>query len=125
MKRLTAFAVCLALLFAFAGCGTDRSDIELVSGKYYLVGDYEEHMTPCLWLDMDENTFVLGAGLAVSYAERGSFEVSDGKLTATSQSTTYAFEIKDSQTLMLTDIGDKELFQLPENAEFVFKEDIH
>lgn len=125
MKRIISLAICLALFLSFPGCGTDRSDIKLTSGNYYLVGDYEEHMTPCLWLDMDENTFALGAGVAVSYAEHGSFEINDGKLTATSQSTTFVFEIKDSQTLVLIDSGDKEFLQLPENAEFVFKEDIY
>lgn len=124
MKRLTLFISCLLFLFACAGCHSNNYDEVLNSGNYYIVGDYEEHLTPYLWLNTEDNTFYLGPGSIVSYAENGSFDVKDGKVIAISQSTTFVFEIKDSKTLILIDNGDNEFFKLPENAEFVFCEDI-
>jgi hypothetical protein len=94
----------------------------LRSGNYYAVGDYEEMLTPYLGLDTDQKTFSFGAGSVISYAERGNYAVVDGSIIATSQSTTFQFEIVDKNTLILIDNGDNEYFKIPVNTQFVFSE---
>ena len=125
MKRvvLIAAAVCLAVVLAMPGCGADHPDDALSSGTYYAVGDYEETATPYLYLNADDQSFVMGLGIAVSYAEAGSFTVGAGKMTAVSQSTTYVFKIKDPKTLILIDIGDNGYFHFMENTKFVMGDD--
>ena len=121
MRKVLSVLICLSILLVFVGCSADHSNIGLTSGFYYIVGDYEEFMTPYLKLYLDENTFYLGMGTILSYAERGSFTIENGKLIGKSQNTTFIFEITDSNTLVLV---QNELFdELPENACFVFAAD--
>ena len=122
MKRMICCLICLLILFSFAGCNSDTSHVR--SGSYYAVGDYEEMLTPYLWIDTDKNEFALGAGSIISYAEHGTYEIADGKVIATSQSTTFEFEIKDNNTLVLIDNGDNEYFKIPINTQFVYSEDL-
>ncbi|MEE1198414.1 MAG: hypothetical protein U0K54_04630 [Acutalibacteraceae bacterium] len=122
MKRMICCLICLLILFSFAGCNSDTSHV--CSGSYYAVGDYEEMLTPYLWIDTDKNEFALGAGSIISYAEYGTYEIADGKVIATSQSTTFEFEIKDNNTLVLIDNGDNEYFKIPINTQFVYSEDL-
>ena len=96
----------------------------MLSGNYYAVGDYEEMLTPYLWLDTNENRFSFGAGSIISYAENGTYELVDGKIVATSQSTTFKFEIKDQNILVLIDSGDNDFFKIPINTQFVYSEDL-
>ena len=79
-------------------------------------------LTPCLYLDTDQKTFLFGAGSIISYLEHGTYEVADGTIVATSQSTTFRFEIVDKNTLILIDNGDNEYFKIPLNTQFVFSE---
>ena len=97
------------MLFSFVGCDSDTTPV--FSGSYYAVGDYEEMLTPYLSLDTDNNEFRFGAGSVVSYQEYGSYKIADGKIIATSQSTTFEFEIKDKNTLILIDNGDNDFFK--------------
>ena len=110
------------MLFSFVGCNYDTTPV--FSGNYYAVGDYEEMLTPYLWLDTNENEFSLGLGSVISYAENGSYKIADGKIIATSQSTTFEFEIKDKNTLVLIDNGDNEYFKIPINTSFVYSKDL-
>ena len=119
MKRIVFFVVCFALLLAFSACGLNGSDVSLTSGIYYMDGDYEDPKIPYLQLDLEENSFALGRESMMSYAEHGSFKITNGKLKAKSQNTTFVFEIKDATTLILIDAGNDEYFQLLENSEFV------
>ena len=114
--------MCLLILPSFAACNSDTTSV--LSGNYYAVGDYEEMLTPYLWLDTNENKFSLGAGSIVSYAENGFYEIVDGKIIATSQSTTFEFEIKDENTLVLIDNGDNEFIKIPINTQFVFSKEL-
>ena len=108
---------------SFVACQNAQSDpCELPSGTYYMVGEFEELMTPYLALNFEDHTFRMGAGSLVSYQEYGSFIVSDNRITATSQSTVFVFEIKDNNTLILVDNGDNEYFKMPNNSEYVFRE---
>ena len=86
MKRILCCLICLLTLFSFVGCNSDTTPV--LSGSYYAVGDYEEMVTPYLSLDTDNNEFRFGAGSVVSYQEYGSYKIADGKIIATSQSTT-------------------------------------
>lgn len=52
------------------------------------------------------------------------YEVENGTIIATSQSTTFEFEIKDKNTLVLIDNGDNEYFKIPINTQFVFSKDL-
>lgn len=123
MKRLLCCVVCIVLIFSFIGCNSDSNN-SVLSGNYYAVGDYEEMLTPYLWLDTNENKFSLGAGSVVSYAENGSYEIVDGKIIATSQSARFEFEIQDKSTLVLTDNGDNDYFKIPTNTQFVYSKDL-
>ena len=122
MKRMICCLICLLILFSFAGCNTDTTPVR--SGNYYAVGDYEEMLTPYLWIDTDKKEFSLGAGSIVSYAEYGTYEIEDDKIIATSQSTTFEFEIIDKNTLAMIDNGDNGYFKIPINTQFVYSEDL-
>lgn len=122
MKRTICCLICLLMLFSFVGCNSATTSV--LSGNYYAFGDYEEMLTPYLWLDTNKNKFSLGPGSIVSYAENGSYEMVDGKIIATSQSTTFEFEIKDKNTLILIDNGDNDFFKIPINTQFVYSEDL-
>ena len=122
MKRILCCLRCLFMLFSFVGCNSDTTPV--LSGNYYAVGDYEEMLTPYLWLDTNENKFSLGPGSVVSYAENGSYIILDSKIIATSQSTTFEFEIKDKYTLVLVDNGENDFFKIPINTQFIYSEDL-
>jgi len=121
MKRFLLMILCLAVLLLTA-CGSGNSESGLKTGNYFMVGDYEELLAPYLWLDMREKTFALGESSIISYAEGGTFETEGNKLIATSQSTTYIFEIKNESTLVLIDNGADKGLVLPNNSEFVYSE---
>ena len=122
MKRTVALFLSIIIIIGLTACQNTESDsCDLPSGTYYMVGEFEELMTPYLALNFEDHTFRMGAGSLVSYQEYGSFIVSDNRITATSQSTVFAFEIKDNNTLILVDNGDNEYFMMPENAEYIFR----
>ena len=122
MKKLSLLFLSVIVAVSFVACQYTQSDpCELPSGTYYMVGEFEEMMTPYLHLNFEDHTFRMGAGSLVSYQEYGSFIVSDNRITATSQSTVFVFEIKDNNTLILVDNGDNEYFMMPENAEYIFR----
>ena len=122
MKRTLCCLISLFMFFSFVGCNSDTCPVR--SGNYYAVGDYEEMLTPYLWIDTDNNEFRFGAGSVVSYQEYGSYKIADGKIIATSQSTTFKFEIKDKNTLVLIDNGDNDYFKIPVNTQFIYSEDL-
>ena len=122
MKRIICFLICLLMLFSFIGCNSNTTPV--LSGNYYAVGNYEEMLTPYLWLDINKNRFSLGAGSVVSYSENGYYKIQDDKIIATSQSTTFEFEIKDKNTLILIDNGDNDFFKIPIDTQFVYSEDL-
>lgn len=119
MKRLSALVLCFLFLLALVGC----SSVDLKSGYYYLVCDYEEHVTPYVNLNFEDKSFTFGEGLILSYAERGSFTVKGERITATTQNTTFVFEIKDSSLIILTDCGRYESFADYEGSEFTYRID--
>ena len=123
MKRFLCCFICIVLMLSSAGCNSN-DNTPILSGSYYAVGDYEEMVTPYLSLDTDNNEFRFGAGSVVSYQEYGSYKIADGKIIATSQRTTFEFEIKDKNTLVLIDNGDNEYFKIPINTQFVFSKDL-
>ena len=123
MKKIVVAFLFVIVAVSFVACQNAQSDpCELPSGTYYMVGEFEEMMTPYLALNFEDHTFRMGAGSLVSYQEYGSFIVSDNRITATSQSTVFVLEIKDNNTLILVDNGDNEYFKMPNNSEYVFRE---
>ena len=122
MKRFIALFLIAISIFLFVGCESDAPD--LTPGFYYAVGEYEEFLTPYLCLETDKNQFSFGGGAALSYTENGSYKVSDEVIIATTQSTTFKFEIKDSKTLVLMEIEDYDLFNIPIGTQFVFSDSI-
>ena len=122
MKRIVCCFVCLLMFFSLVGCNSNTNTVR--SGSYYAVGDYEEMLTPYLWLDIDKGEFCLGRGAAVSYSEYGSYDIVDGKIIATSQSTTYIFKIKDKNTLVLIDNGEFDFLKSHKNVQFVYSEEM-
>ena len=122
MKRVFYSLLCVIVLFSFTACSSDTT--ALISGSYYAVGDYEKMLTPYLRLNTSENNFFFGPGSVVSYAENGTYVVVDGKIVATSQNTTFEFEIEDKKTLVLIDNGDVDGFKIPVTTKFVFSKDL-
>ena len=114
MKRL--FSMCCVFLFVLAGC----SSTVLKTGYYYLVGEYDEYATPYVILNIDDNSFTFGEGTILSYAERGSFKIKGERITASTQTTTFVFEIKDSSSIRLIDCGGYEPFAEYEGLEFIY-----
>ena len=114
MKRL--FCMCCVLLFLLVGC---RSTV-LESGYYYLVGEYDEFVTPYVILNFDDNSIAFGEGTIMSYAERGSFKITGERITASTQNTTFVFEIKDSSSIIMIDCGGYEAFAEYEGLEFIY-----
>ena len=91
MKKFMIILLALTLLFGLVGCNS----INLKSGYYYVGGEYEEFATPYVKLNFDDNSFAFGEGTILDYAERGSFQIKGEKITASTQNTTFIFEIKD------------------------------
>ncbi len=119
MKRMVVSVLCVVLLFSLLGCGSDDMEFDSTDRPYYMVGDSEKSLTPCLWLYPDDQTFYFGAG-SFSYAEHGTYEIKDNQLIVTSQTTTFVFDIIDENTLVLVDNGDNAFFKPPKGAEFVY-----
>ncbi len=119
MKRFFILTFCLLFLLAFVGCNSSKSEEKLISGTYYMSGDFDEGLTPYVSLSLEDCGFAMGAGSIVSFQARGSFRVEGSSLVATTPISTFAFEIKNSKTLILIDNGDNEFFQLKENTEFI------
>ena len=119
MKRLLLLSMCFVFLFVLLGCNSTEID----SGFYYMVGDCEEHVTPYVQLNFDDNIFAFGEGRIISYAERGSFTIKGDRLTATTQNTTFTFEIKDSSSIILIDCGEYEAFAEYVGSEFAYHVD--
>lgn len=124
MKRIVCCFVCLIPLITVIGCNTDNNTVSLSSGSYYAVGKYDEMFTPYLWLNTDESTFQFGAGSIVSYAEYGTYKMENGIVIAVSQTTSFQFDIKDKNTLVLIDNGDNDYFKIPIGTQFVFCENL-
>ena len=120
MKKLLIMVLTLTFLFGLVGC----SSINLKSGYYYTVGEYEEFMTPYVKLNFDDNSFSFGEGTLLSYAERGSFEIKGERITASTQNTTFVFEIKDSSSIILIDCGGYKPFAKYEGSDFTYRENI-
>lgn len=119
MKRFFILTFCLLFLLAFVGCNSSKSEEKLISGTYYMQGDFDEGLTPYVSLSLEDGGFAMGAGSTVSFQAQGSFSIEGNSLVATTQISTFVFEIKDSKTLILIDNGDNEFFQLKENTEFI------
>ena len=124
MKRVLCCFICLAVLCFCIGCHSKNNDFPLRTGNYYAVGNYEEMLTPYLCLLTDKKEFSFGPGSIISYAERGTYKIIDGTVIATSQTTTFQFEIEDKNTLILIDNGNNEYFKIPVNTQFVFSKDL-
>ena len=122
MKRILCCLICLVMLFLFVGCNSNTTPV--LSGIYYVKGDFEEGLTPYVSLSLDDNTVSMGAGSLVSFAANGSFTIEEDTLVATTQIATFVFSITDTNTLVLVDNGDNQYFQLAENSEFVYSDDL-
>ncbi len=116
MKHFFIIVLCFISILTLAGCNS----YNLRSGYYFLVGDYEEGVTPYVNIDYKDNSFTFGEGLILSYAEHGSFTVQDERMTATTQNTTFVFEIKNSSLIILIDCGEYEPLISYEGSEFTY-----
>ena len=119
-KFMIIFLASTLLLFGLVGCNS----ISLKSGYYYVDGEYEEFATPYVKLNFDDNSFAFGEGTILSYAERGRFQIKGERITASTQNTTFIFEIKDSSSIILIDCGGYEPFAEYEGSYFTYRENI-
>lgn len=94
------------------------------SGTYEMAGDFDEGLTPYVWLSLEDGSVAIGAGSLASFQVQGSFEIEGNTVVAQTQLGTFVFEIKDSKTLVLIDSGDSEFFQLNEGLEFIYSDTI-
>ena len=121
MKK--GICLCLALcLVLLVGC--KREPITPVSGNYYAQGDYEPYMTPYVYINLEDNSFVTGGGAALSYAEVGEFKMEDNRIIATTLSCRFVFEIENETTLKLVEADTHSPYEVTEDMTFVFHENI-
>ena len=120
MKKLLIMVLTLTFLFGLVGCNS----ISLKTGYYYVDGEYEEFATPYVKLNFDDNSFAFGEGTILSYAERGRFQIKGERITASTQNTTFIFEIKDSSSIILIDCGGYKPFAEYEGSDFTYRENI-
>ncbi len=123
--KLACVLLCLcAITFILCACHNEPDEVILRTGHYFLSSDeeYDFGTTPCIHINTAENTLDISRGLLYSYAELGDFEIDNNTLIATTQNTTFTFTIKDSNTLIL--VENHEFFELPENATFIYSEDM-
>ena len=77
-----------------------------------------------MYLSIENGDFSMGAGSVVSFAANGSFTIKENTLIADTQIATFIFKIANSKTLVLIDNGDNEYFQLEENSQFVYSNEL-
>ena len=111
MKRIISAALFFSLCVALFSCAMPPEPCDLSSGSYYVEGEYEsKRETPYVSLNFENYSFHIKNGVANSEAERGTFTVRDGKIIATTQNTTFTFEIRDEKTVVLSQIGNEKYF---------------
>ncbi len=122
MKRIIALCLAVVCVFMAVGCNSSKSSNseapDLLSGIYEAVGDYDENLTPCVIINTENSEFGFYAGAAISFVRYGAYEVKDGVIIATTQTTTYKFEIKDSKTLVLIEIVNNDYPKIPIGTQF-------
>ena len=123
--KLTCVLLCLCTItFTLCACHNEFDEIALKTGHYFLSNneDYGFGTTPYIHINTTENTISISQGLLYSYIEFGDFEINNTTLTATTQNATFTFTIEHSSTLIL--VENHEFFELPENATFIYSEDM-
>ena len=124
--KLACVLLCLCTItFTLCACHNESDEIALKTGHYFLSSneDYGFGTTPYIHINTTENTISISQGLLYSYIEFGDFEINNTTLTATTQNANFTFTIEDSSTLIL--VENHEFFGLPENATFIYSEDMH
>ena len=122
MKKIIGGIMCLSVLLVCTGC-VSVSETTLTSGYYYAEGTFTTEATPYVYLYFDDNCFTMGQSRIFSFAATGSFVIIGNRLIAKTQTGTYVFEIKDSETLLLVIDENNENFGLSKNTKFVFCND--
>ena len=123
MKRILSIVICIVLLLSITACAP-AEPIELKAGAYYLDGNFKKGATPYIWFYPDQNEFYISSGTTYSYAERGTYEIKDDQLIATSQYTVFTFDINNSDTLVLVDSGNNDYFRFQLGIEFIYSTEI-
>ena len=124
MKKQLCVAMSLVLVFAFVGCIPKNRTPELSSGYYYATGEYEEGLTPVITIVSEKKEISICEGHFYSYAENGIYKIKSGNLIAETENTKFTFEIKDENTLVLTQFTDKVWDWLQVGMEFVYSDDM-
>ena len=124
LKHICILLCLCTITFTLCACRNDSDEGILKTGHYFISSNenYSFGTTPCIYINTDENILDISRGTLYSYAERGNFEIDNNTLTATTQNTTFTFTIKDSNTLIL--VENHEFFELPENATFIYSENM-
>lgn len=133
MKRTFCIIVCFIMILSLCACKADDT-IPLHSGYYYAAGDYGNQsdfpklITPYLELDTESQTFRLGQGVLLSFSVQGTYKIKNNKIIAASQFSSckissYTFEIKDSETVILINCKDHPKLGLPIGTEFIYSEE--
>jgi len=123
MKKLLCIAMPFAMLLLFAGCTSQKTAPKLPSGYFYAAGEDAEYLA-VVTIDTNEREFRIQDSHWSSYSEYGTYKIKSGKLTATTQNTRFIFEIKDENTLVLTQFADEVWDWLQTGMEFVYSEDM-
>ncbi len=122
MKKILVLLIAAFSLLLLIGCNSNESTPALLAGNYVAVGDYEEMLTPYFFVNTEKNEFTFGCGVAMSYAEFGTYEVENEELIAASQRSTYRFEIKDEKTLVWLENAGDGYFSIPIYTQFVLND---
>lgn len=124
LKHICILLCLCTITFILCACHNESDEGILKTGHYFISSneDYSFGTTPCIYINTAKNTFDISRGTLYSYAERGNFAIDNNTLTATTQNTSFTFTIKDSNTLTLVENHD--FFELPDNATFIYSEDM-
>ncbi len=117
MKKV-GFIFCFILLFILAGCVSNPKTLE--QGTYYCT-NVPDKSTQYIHINLTDSTFYIGGDTFSSYREQGTIKVENGKLFASSEASTYVFEIKNNKTLILIENAETFPLYLHKNAKFILK----
>ena len=132
MKKAFSIFLIVFVLLGFAACdgsdmnsqeptssihiSSDNSTVEvpeLISGRYYAVGEYPAYVVPYFVFDFNENTFKRGEGDLISFAENGNLTLEGNRLTAVTEINTFVFEILETNKIKLIQVENDDYLSAP------------
>lgn len=121
-KLFSIFLALIFILITLSACNSEAVG-EIKNDFYFLATeDADSFNVPYIHFNTENKTFSMSGGIAISYAISGTYEIDGDVLTAKYGENSYSFEIKDDETLVLTQLTDTEYLKLKVGDEFKFRD---